>query len=57
MLAIKKLIKYDVNLKTEVKKRNKSARSSKYIQTYNYNLKNESSYHKLTERFNSIQRY
>jgi glycosyltransferase involved in cell wall biosynthesis len=57
MLAIKKLIKYDVNLKIEVKKRNKSARSSKYIQTYNYNLKNESSYHKLTERFNSIQRY
>lgn len=57
MLVIKKLIKYDVNLKTEVKKRNKSARSSKFIQTYNYNLKNESSYHKLTERFNSIQRY
>ena len=57
MLAIKKLIKYDVNLKTEVKKRNKSARSSKYIQTYNYNRKNESSCHKLTERFNSIQRY
>ena len=57
MLAIKKLIKYDVNLKAEVKKRNKSARSSKYVRTYHYNLKSESSYKKLTERFNSTQRY
>jgi glycosyltransferase involved in cell wall biosynthesis len=57
MLAIKKLIKYDVNLKAEVKKRNKSAWSSKYIQTYQYGLKNESSYHELTERFNPTQRH
>jgi glycosyltransferase involved in cell wall biosynthesis len=57
MLVIKKLSKYDVNLKAEVKKRNKSARSSKYVRTYHYNLKSESSYKKLTERFNSTQRY
>jgi glycosyltransferase involved in cell wall biosynthesis len=57
MLGVKKLIKYNMNLKAEVKKRNKSAWSSKYIQTYQYGLKNESSYHELTERFNPTQRH
>jgi glycosyltransferase involved in cell wall biosynthesis len=57
VLAIKKLIKYDMNLKAEVKKRNRSARSSKYIQTYNNDLKSEGSYDKLAEIFNPTQRH
>ncbi len=57
MLAIEKLIKYNINLKAKVKKKNKSARSSKFIQSYNHDLKIDSSYYKLAERFNPTQRH
>jgi glycosyltransferase involved in cell wall biosynthesis len=57
MSAIEELIKYNMNLKAKVKKKNKSARSSKYIQSYNNDLKNESSYYKFAESINSTQHH